>query len=472
MQQSDFSFVFEDISEHGQGRIIPRRGGAEHKFGLSVGDTTLSLGGPSQFAALAADLIDLAAAIHVADRLSGKRFERTITIHVDLPLRHAKLFQSRAIRQQISEVLFSYSADWWDFNFRSRSSKRSSELQMNMPLQNTTAQDDTEVALWSGGLDSLAGLNHRLSAYPTRRFLLVGTGSNNRALGVQHDIAAKLRALVPYRTGLKQVPIHPANSHFGMKNPSPRTRGFVFVLMGTAVALLEGHKELYVYENGVGAINLPYRASEVGLDHTRSVNPISLDRTSRLLSQLLEEEFVIRNPFLGHTKAQMCEGFSVGDLAQLVSHTRSCDRMRHAWPDHCGSCSSCLLRCQALAAAGIADPTNYATSFRTESQPSDVLHFAAMQSQAVKLTRSLDADNPWEALSIRYPELSTIADVMAGQNNISRESAAEKLVKLYRTYVDEWRRVEDGLYSQLTTGGVAWPMVTQEGGRSIALWTN
>ena len=155
-----------------------------------------------------------------------------------------------------------------------------------------------------------------------------------------------------------------------------------------------------------------------------------------------------------------------------ISRSRSCDRMRHAWPDHCGSCSSCLLRRQALAAAGIEDLTDYMTSFRTASQATDELHFVAMQSQVALLVRLLNRNNAWEGLSERFPELSVVPDIMAGQNDVSREYVAEELIRLYQAYVEEWRRVENRLYTGLTMGGAAWPTVTEEGGRSMALWTN
>ena len=41
------------------------------------------------------------------------------------------------------------------------------------------------------------------------------------------------------------------------EEPSQRTRGFLFLTLGATVAITAGAKDLFVYENGIGAINLP-----------------------------------------------------------------------------------------------------------------------------------------------------------------------------------------------------------------------
>ena len=77
------------------------------------------------------------------------------------------------------------------------------------------------------------------------------------------------------------------------------------MLLGSAYSYLRGHRVLHVYENGIGAINLPYRKSAVGLDHSRSVHPETLRRVGLLMTELIDENFKVRNPFLFHTKAEM-----------------------------------------------------------------------------------------------------------------------------------------------------------------------
>ena len=81
-------------------------------------------------------------------------------------------------------------------------------------------------------------------------------------------------------------------------------------MLGAACAYLMGQKVLYLYENGIGAINLPYRESAVGLDHSRSVHPLTLLMVSDVISELLGQEFEVKNPFLFWTKAEMCKALA------------------------------------------------------------------------------------------------------------------------------------------------------------------
>jgi hypothetical protein len=144
------------------------------------------------------------------------------------------------------------------------------------------------VTLWSGGLDSLAGLYNRLSGEPSARYILLGTGSNTILHSTQQQVAVRLRSRFPGRIRLVQIPIRLDESTALRKEPRQRSRGFVFMLLGAACAYLAGKTTLSVYENGIGAINLPFRASEVGLDHTRSSHPLSLLYMSNLVTELLE----------------------------------------------------------------------------------------------------------------------------------------------------------------------------------------
>ncbi len=57
---------------------------------------------------------------------------------------------------------------------------------------------------------------------------------------------------------------------------SQRTRALVYLTLGVATALQAGTDTLWVYENGVGALNLPLDATQLGVDNYRGVHPRSL----------------------------------------------------------------------------------------------------------------------------------------------------------------------------------------------------
>jgi hypothetical protein len=206
-------------------------------------------------------------------------------------------------------------------------------------------------------------------------------------------------------------------------------------------AYLEGQNILHIYENGVGAINLPYPGG-VGLDHSRAVHPLSLARMSKLVSLWLGESFHFVNPFLFWTKAQMCEVFTRNETMDLVFQTITCDgRFRQeGQPPQCGFCSSCLLRRQSLAVQGIEDKTEYVITHGREPEANPTLHLRAMLCQVETLRSVLRSEQAWFSLSSKYPELGKIVNRVT-QHATESQRIEENLLQLYKRYVDEWEKV-------------------------------
>src|SRR5207302_15935 len=75
------------------------------------------------------------------------------------------------------------------------------------------------------------------------------------------------------------------------QEPTRRTRGFLFLAMGAAAVVGAGVNELFVYENGVGAINLPYERVPIGVPNSRAVHPLTLLQFSRLVSMVRQAPF-------------------------------------------------------------------------------------------------------------------------------------------------------------------------------------
>lgn len=189
--------------------------------------------------------------------------------------------------------------------------------------------------------------------------VLFGTGTNTIIHNTQQKIGKAISDEFSGRTTLIRILGRLSETDTLIKSSSLRSRGFFFTLLGSACAYLQGQSTLFVYENGIGAIDLPFRESEVGLDHSRAVHPRSLLYISELVTQLLGKSFLTQNPFLFQTKAQMCQILLQSQVAEFIFDTVSCDRRRREYPMQCGYCSSCLLRRQALAAVEIEDKTDY-----------------------------------------------------------------------------------------------------------------
>jgi hypothetical protein len=389
---------------------------------------------------IASDILDLSMTIHVADWLSRRQNEQRCKIHVELPLRCSARFSG----SQLAEILRWFTEDEWSFSFSAI--KQRSDQQLTILPQ---AQSRQEIALWSGGLDSLAGLWNRSLVNSNDQFVLIGAGANRRVKGIQRKVFRGVREKLVGRTlQLRQPSFILSNialSRNGQSrvtiNDRARTRGLVFMLVGAACALLEGGHELYVYENGIGALNLPY-AGAVGLDHTRSVHPLSLIHAGKLISDVIGRKFAIHNPFLFHTKGQMCAALGPHEVL-LVAATTSCDRPQRALqrPVQCGCCSSCLLRRQALDAAGMIDRTTYwKQNIISEANVNSFL--PAMSDQVRKLKTCIDSVDPWSNLLLAYPDLSKTADTVARDERVPSQAIQERFTTLFRNYVREWDAFE------------------------------
>ncbi len=206
---------------------------------------------------------------------------------------------------------------------------------------------------------------------------------------------------------------------------------------------LEYQQELFIYENGVGAINLPLRSSEVGLDHSRAVHPVMLRRMGHWVTLALGQPFAYHNPFEFSTKAEMCVDVIRDSLYPVIAETVSCDRRRRARPMQCGCCSSCLLRRQALAANGYVEPrsTYQVTSNAALGEQAElrrVSHLAPMRAQVAEMEADIASYAPWTALQRRYPDLADTAEEIVREDQGNLLDVHGQLICLYRAYCAEW----------------------------------
>jgi hypothetical protein len=139
------------------------------------------------------------------DRLIKRRTETHLTFHAELPVRNFDVFTRNDVCNLLASILEWYTNDCWYFEFSKReSSGRDVEVQPQLPLEIQAGK--TEVALWSGGLDSLSGLYNKLLINSNTHHVLIGTGSNSYVHKKQKKIAHEIVWLFPSRTSLIQIP--------------------------------------------------------------------------------------------------------------------------------------------------------------------------------------------------------------------------------------------------------------------------
>lgn len=310
------------------------------------------------------DLLRVMASVVDADRLSPRRiteggraardlsWQRAIqlTIAVEDPARW------RLVATPLAKLLAFMTDDAWVLSFEGAERPTIQQL-----LPKTELEPPNEIALFSGGLDSVAGLYAR-SLSKSATFVAVSACGNEVAGHAQAAALEGVRRLGVKATSLKLVhQLRATHRGRSRMESSQRSRGLLFLAMGAATASHLAMPSFSVYETGVGCINLPMSRAQVGSQGTRAMHPRTLALFEALLVSVLDRRVRVVAPFFLLTKGELCRlaGAALPGIAQL---TMSCDEGEGHKPaamEHCGLCTSCLFRRIALFSAGEPDPTTY-----------------------------------------------------------------------------------------------------------------
>jgi 7-cyano-7-deazaguanine synthase in queuosine biosynthesis len=310
------------------------------------------------------DLLRVATAVLAADRLSPRQPAGAKEIHRELYWQR-RLSLRVAVEDpglwaaavpELHALLGFLSDDDWDVSF-----DRSPPVPDQLPLLPDDPAGTTEVALFSGGLDSVAGLQVRHAIGAAQRFVAVSACGNEVRGRAQARAVEALRAL-GIDLGWARI-VHQLCRLAGRPAESTqRTRGLLFLGLGAAVAGAVGVDRFSIYETGIGSINLPLSTGQVGSQGTRAMHPRTLALFNQLLARVLDVPVQAMLPFFFSTKGDLCRQVGA-DLDALVPLCSSCDEGEGHKPDpmeHCGLCSSCIFRRVSIHAARPGeDPTRY-----------------------------------------------------------------------------------------------------------------
>jgi hypothetical protein len=404
----------------------------------------------------AADLLDVVGFIYAADRQSPRRYRGVATgqrkFNLRIPVRQPGVWSSPKLTRRLQELLWWISGDVWAFEFVG--SRKTQEIQgAQRFLFDLPPKAPVSVSLFSGGLDSLAGLARHTLGSPGGTRILVSGRTHDRLAGQQKRQVRRIRAVCGSTLPVEGQDVWHVSVPYGIsaggnnnEEKGQRTRALVFLAVGAITAMQAGTNTLWVYENGIGALNLPLNATQIGTDNYRGVHPRSLCMAQELFESALGRPCRIRNPYLFTTKAEMCRSLRPTGLAEVVSETMSCDGypQRVRKQSQCGHCTSCILRRQALHSSGLShyDPGQ---SYRCDVFHSlcnfdqDQAHgFMVMSEQVKQIAGCLASENPWGKLAAAFPELLRTVEVIAAEPDLTSEQAEGNLLGLFQNHVQEW----------------------------------
>jgi hypothetical protein len=397
------------------------------------------------------DLLDAAAAITAADRLSKRNLDGDgygwgRRLQITLPVREPDFWSEPQLTECLRRLLYSLTGDEWLFDWRPRSNSVTTQTRAAQPVLLNVEVPNSEFVLLSGGLDSFAGACGLLRERKESRFGLVSIVTGDRVAGIQHDVSAAMRHRFHGRVYPVEVPVY--LSHPSTRPRLHRSRPFLFHAVGAVVAHACGARRLYQCENGVASLCLPLTPGAFPWQTSRGVLPRLVREMGSFLSKVFESEFRIENPFLLHTKAQMCCLVQDVGLDRAVGLTVSCDRFPQRVPAYpvCGICGPCVLRRQALHASGLSLYDNkyqyrYDITRSSAAIPSQIRRIMnTTLGQHARVLAALQTPNAWQSLCQIYTELEATKRDVARALDVSEATAqAETCSMLYR-FAEEWDR--------------------------------
>lgn len=296
------------------------------------------------------DLLELAAFVYCADRMKSRGPKRAVeyhtwarSFHFAVKVRDYAFWSRKEVASYLSEALRFMTGDReYTFSFEPGHATSKTSLFDNEQFSMGKSSDIT-VALFSGGLDSLAGVLSHLKD-TTDRICIVSHQSQPGTVRTQRQLATTLEHHYPgrvfhykFRCNLKGI---------RAAEETQRSRAFLYTTIAFAIAQAFRQNSFTIYENGITSFNFPRRADLIGARASRTTHPKVIHLLNEFFSLLLGDTTKIHLPFLRKTKTDIMASLKEGAHPELIPSSVSCSKtfQNLGTATHCGGCSQCVDR--------------------------------------------------------------------------------------------------------------------------------
>ncbi|SCW80725.1 7-cyano-7-deazaguanine synthase (queuosine biosynthesis) [Sphingobium faniae] len=419
--------------------------GAARNINLRIADISKAL--VSNIPDVLLDLLEVAAYVYCADQQTrrgselltdyGAGWRRRMVFQI--PVRSHIIWQREEVREGLENMLGFLSDDHYTFEFVPAKSPLAASEAYFSDLTDRTDQPD-EIALFSGGMDSFAGVIEAQAE--GKKMVLVGHHAASKIFNIQKQL---IEALNQRASGPRMffVPVNITNTGSDPVEYTQRTRSFLFATLGVVVARMFGKDEITFYENGVVSLNIPIAADVLGARATRTTHPRVIRGFETFFSSILEREINVRTPFQWLTKTDVARKIDEHSGADLLAKTNSCTRPRAMTKKqpHCGVCSQCIDRRFAVLAAGLGEVES-ADLYRVDLLTGDRTHDRDVRMAAayVKFFRDF-GDVPKDRFLAKYTEIVSAIDQFT---DTPRHEAPDRIYDMYLRHHHDVMAVLEG----------------------------
>lgn len=304
------------------------------------------------------DLLELAAYIYAADRHTRRGARDAVEYHswsrgfrIRMRVRDREFWRRTEVQHSLRSCLtFMTGHADFSFVFTGGHNTPPTSLFDQEGFASALPGMHHQVALFSGGLDSLGGALDILGGTDST-LVLVSHQSQPGTKQIQRQLARSLSAQFPGRV----IPYGFECTLSGVRaaEETQRSRSFLYAAIGFAIAQAHGCGSLTVFENGVTSLNLSRREDLANARASRTTHPRTLADVQRVLGLVADSPFEIRTPAFWMTKRDVVEHIVSSGHGHLIPSSVSCSRtfQREGNATHCGRCFQCLDRRMALFAA-------------------------------------------------------------------------------------------------------------------------
>ncbi|MBT2498069.1 hypothetical protein J7E25_03070 [Agromyces sp. ISL-38] len=338
-------------------------GAADQSFKTKLTPTLSQLG---TVPPLSADVVRIALAVYAADHSvkregGGSNWNRR-ELDVIVPVSDPELWARHSA--ELIVVTNFLTGDDWSFQFTYYEGEEDQQ-----PL---VAHAPARVVLASGGADSGTGAVISASSLAIgSSHILVSHSSSGATSGSQQEVHDALEVLFSgkqeahHRVFLARAKKRLDGTEYS-DEPSSRSRSFLFLALGLAVAAQSG-ATLWIPENGFASLNPPLGPERLGALSTKTTHPWFLWRFQELLMKV-GAHAALENPFQLDTKgemfAQVASLLGADEASMFLTSTNSCshtDQNYQGVPSgtHCGVCFGCIVRRASFTTSGVKDATRY-----------------------------------------------------------------------------------------------------------------
>ena len=407
------------------------------------------------------DLLEIAAYIYCADRLSSRGAKDAVeyrawarSFRYVVKVRDIDFWQRTDVSDCLSNALRFMTGDrGYTFSFQPGHTTNKTSLfdDEHFSVDNS---EEVAVALFSGGLDSLAGVLNRLENTDDR-VCLVSHQSQPGTTRTQQQLVAALNTRYPervfhYRFQCNLKGIRAAEE-------TQRSRALLYTSIAFAIAQAFGDDSFTVYENGITGINFPRRVDLASARASRTTHPKTIYHLNQLFSLLLGRETKIHLPFLWKTKSDVMGMLRSGPHPELIPSSVSCSKtfLNLEQASQCGGCSQCIDRrfaAYASKADDIDDSGIYAKDIISkEIKDREVKTTVVDYVRQAKNFGTWNEDHFFVELSA---DLSELVDYLPdGRNEMERLELVRSLCKRHGDQValamNRMRDLHDDLYSPI-----------------------